>query len=127
VEADQPLWAGALFGFEVAVAEGARAATTYRPLPTSPALERDVALVVPDGITAATVEATLRERLAPLLEGLGVFDHYQGPGIPPGTRSLAWHLTFRAADRTLREQEVDALMTAALQALGPHGVRQRES
>jgi phenylalanyl-tRNA synthetase beta chain len=119
------LWAGAVYGFEVAVAEGVRPAAVYHPLPTSPALERDVALVVPDGVSAATVEDALRERLAPLLESLGVFDLYQGPGIPPGTRSLAWHLTFRAADRTLREQEVDALMTAALQALESQGVRQR--
>jgi phenylalanyl-tRNA synthetase beta chain len=127
VEADQPPWAGALYGFEVAVAEGPRPAAAYRPLPTSPALERDLALVVPEGVTAATVEETLRGRLAPLLEDLGVFDHYRGPGIPPGTRSLAWHLTFRAAGRTLREQEVDALMSAALQALESQGVRQRES
>ena len=126
VEADRPVWAGPLYGFEVAVAEGLRSAVSYRPLPTSPALERDLALVVPDGVTAAAVEAILRARLAPLLEALALFDHYRGPGIPPGTRSLAWHLTFRAADRTLREKEVDELMTFALTALGPQDVRQRE-
>lgn len=127
LDSDRPVWAGGLFGFEVQVAEGPRSAVSYRPLPTSPALERDVALVVPDGLTAEAVTATLRERLAPLLEDLSLFDHYRGAGISPGTRSLAWHLTFRAADRTLREKEVDELMTVALKALGAHGVRQRES
>jgi phenylalanyl-tRNA synthetase beta chain len=127
LEADRPVWAGPLFGFEVAVAESERPTVTYRPLPTSPALERDLALVVPDAMTAANVEAVLREPLGPLLESLSLFDHYRGPGIPAGTRSLAWHLTFRAADRTLREKEVDDRMKAALQVLEPHGVRQRES
>ena len=127
LEADRPLWAGALFGFEVAVSEERRPFEPYRPLPTSPALERDLALVVPDGVTAAVVEAALRQHLGPLLETLSVFDHYRGPGIPAGTRSLAWHLTFRAADRTLREKDVDDLMKAALKALGSQDVRQRES
>ena len=127
LEADRPVWAGPLFGFEVAVSEVERPAVTYRPLPTSPALERDLALVVPDGVTAAAVELVLRQSLGVLLEDAGLFDHYQGPGIPAGTRSLAWHLTFRAADRTLREKEVDDLLKAALAALGAHGVRQRES
>ncbi len=127
LEADRPVWAGALFGFEVAVSEGERPAVSYRPLPTSPALERDLALVVPDGVTAAAIEAVLRESLGMLLESASLFDHYRGPGIPAGTRSLAWHLTFRAADRTLREKEVDDVMKAALTTLGPLGVRQRES
>jgi phenylalanyl-tRNA synthetase beta chain len=127
LEADRPLWAGALFGFEVAVSEEPRPFVPYRPLPTSPALERDVALVVPDGVTAAAVEAALRQHLGPLLETLSVFDHYRGPGIAAGTRSLAWHLTFRAADRTLREKDVDDVMKAALKALGSQDVRQRES
>lgn len=127
VEADRPPWASPLHGFEVAVADGARPAVTYRPLPTSPALERDLALVVPDGVTAEAVEAILRARLGPLLENVTAFDHYRGPGIPPGTRGLAWHLTFRAADRTLREKDVDELMAAALKALELQGVRQRES
>jgi phenylalanyl-tRNA synthetase beta chain len=56
-----------------------------------------------------------------------LFDHYRGPGIAPGARSLAWHLTFRAPDRTLREKDIDDLMNAALDALRSKDVRQRES
>jgi phenylalanyl-tRNA synthetase beta chain len=127
LEADRPVWAGALLGFEVRVAEGAATMEQYRPLPGSPALERDVALVVPDGVLAQDVAAVLRGALGPLLERMELFDHYRGPGIAPGARSLAWHLTFRAPDRTLREKDIDDLMNAALDALRSKDVRQRES
>jgi phenylalanyl-tRNA synthetase beta chain len=126
LEADRPVWAGALYGFEVRLSDATRAPSPYRALPTSPALERDVALVVPDGVPAGAVEQVLRTELGALLESLQVFDHYRGAGIPPGTRSLAWHLTFRAADRTLREKDVDDVLKRAVQALGAQGVRQRE-
>jgi phenylalanyl-tRNA synthetase beta chain len=126
LDADRPVWAAPLFGFEVLIAEGARPPVTYRSLPVSPALERDVALIVPDSVPADEVEATLRTALQPLLEDLALFDVYRGPGIPDGARSLAWHLTFRAADRTLREKEVDDLMAAALDTLKRHDVRRRE-
>jgi phenylalanyl-tRNA synthetase beta chain len=126
LDADRPVWAAPLLGFEVRVAEHPPAASAYQPLPVSPALERDVALVVPDGTTSEAVEATLRGRLGPLLERVALFDQYRGPGIQAGARSLAWHLTFRAPDRTLREKEVDALMKDALDALKATGVRQRE-
>jgi phenylalanyl-tRNA synthetase beta chain len=55
-----------------------------------------------------------------------LFDHYRGAGIAAGSRSLAWHLTFRAPDRTLREKDIDHVMHAALDALKALGVRQRE-
>jgi phenylalanyl-tRNA synthetase beta chain len=37
-----------------------------------------------------------------------VFDVYTGKGVPEGQKSLAFALTFRAADRTLTDDEVNA-------------------
>jgi phenylalanyl-tRNA synthetase beta chain len=127
LEADRPVWAAPLLGFETRVADGPRPAPRYRPLPTTPPVERDVALVVPEAVAAAEVERVLTDALGPLLERLAVFDQYRGPAVPAGTRSLAWHLTFRAPDRTLREKEVDERLMTALTSLRPLGVRQRES
>jgi len=45
------------------------------------------------------------------LEGVNVFDVYQGKGLPDGTKSLAYSLVFRAADRTLTDDEVNAVFT----------------
>ena len=128
VEADAPVWAGALLGFEVALEASERPFVQYRALPVMPAVERDLALVLPAGVTAAAVEAVLRRESGALLERLAAFDEYTGAGLPAGARSVAWHLSFRDPARTLREKEVDDLLGAALRALeGELDVRRRES
>ena len=128
LEADAPVWAGPLFGFEVRLAASESNLVAYRPLPLQPPVERDLALVLPPGVTAADVSHVLRRTVGPLLERLEVFDEYRGPGIPVGQRGVAWHCTFRDPERTLRERDVDALLTRGLEALeGELGVRRRES
>jgi len=128
LEADAPVWAAPLFGFEVRLAAAERDPVGYRPLPLQPPVERDVALVLPPGVTAAQVSDVLRRTVGPLLERLEVFDEYRGPGIPAGHRSVAWHCTFRDPQRTLRERDVDALLARGLEVLeGELGVRRRES
>ena len=128
LEADAPVWAAPLFGFEVRLAAAERDLVGYRALPLQPPVERDVALVLPPGVTAAQVSDVLRRAAGPLLERLEVFDEYRGPGIPAGHRGVAWHCTFRDPERTLRERDVDALLARGLAALeGELGVRRRES
>jgi phenylalanyl-tRNA synthetase beta chain len=127
LEADAPVWAAPLFGLEVRLALTDRAPVVYRPLPVQPPVERDVALVLPLGVSAGQVAAVLRRAVGPLLERLEVFDEYRGPGIPAGQRGVAWHCTFRHPERTLREPEVDAALTRGLAALEDElGVRRRE-
>ena len=127
LEADAPVWGAPLYGFELRLTVEDRVPVTYRPLPVQPAVERDLALVLPAGLTAAQVEDVLRRAMGPLLERLQVFDEYRGPGILQGHRSVAWHCTFRDPVRTLREAEVDALEKRGLAALEEElGVRRRE-
>jgi phenylalanyl-tRNA synthetase beta chain len=126
LEADAPVWAAPLFGFEVRLTVGDSPAVRYRPLPTTPAVERDLALVLPPGVTAAAVAELLWRHAGPLLDTLTVFDEYRGPGILAEHRSVAWHCSFRDPSRTLRENEVDTILAAALQALEAElGVRRR--
>src|SRR5437879_3377972 len=128
LEADAPVWAAPLFGFEVRLDAGARDVVAYRPLPLQPPVERDLARELPPGLTAAQVSDVLRRTVGPLLERLEVFDEYRGPGIPGGHRGVAWHCSFRDPERTLRERDVDALLARGLVALeGELGVRRRES
>src|SRR5947208_15441196 len=128
LEADAPVWAAPLFGFEVRLAAAQPDLGVYRSLPLQPPVERDLALVLPPGVTAAQVSDVLRRTVAPLLERLEGFDEYRGPGLPPGHRSVAWHCTFRDPERTLRERDVDALLARGLEAVeGELGVRRRES
>jgi phenylalanyl-tRNA synthetase beta chain len=126
--ADRPAWAGRLYGFELALAVAAPPVTRMRALPAWPAVQIDVALVLPDGLGAAEVEATLREGAGPLLETLWPFDEYRGAPLAAGTRSVAWRLVFRAPDRTLREAEAEAAVASALEDVERrHGVRRREA
>jgi phenylalanyl-tRNA synthetase beta chain len=127
LEADRPVWAGPVFGFEVRLGMMARPPVRYRALALHPPVERDVALVLPPGVTAAQVAAVLRRELGPLLERLEEFDEYRGPGIPAGHRSVAWHASFRDPERTLRERDVEAWLKRGVAALeGELGVRRRE-
>jgi phenylalanyl-tRNA synthetase beta chain len=89
----------------------------FRPLPDQPPVDRDLALVVGRGVMAATLATTIRDAAGPLLERLEPFDVYQGPGIAPDARSVAFRLRFRARDRTLTVTEVDALMDRILERL----------
>jgi len=126
--ADRPAWGGRLFGFELEVEAVPAAPVRVKPLPAWPAVEQDVALVLPDGLAAAEVEASLKAGAGELLETLWPFDEYRGAPLLPGTRSVAWRLVFRAAGRTLRDAEVEAAVTAALREVERrHGVRRREA
>ena len=126
--ADRPAWGARVFGFELALSPAAREPLKIRQLPAWPAVAQDVALVLPDGLAAVEVEASLRVGAGPLLESLLVFDEYRGAPLAAGQRSVAWRLVFRAADRTLRDQEVEAAVTRALAEVERrHGVRRREA
>lgn len=91
-----------------------------------PAAHSDVALVVGQGVPAAAVEASLRAGAGDLLESVRLFDVYSGDQLEAGQRSLAFRLVFRAPDRTLKTEEVNALRDAAVQrAATDHGAAQR--
>ena len=65
--------------------------------------------------------ADIRSASGELLDGLRLFDVYEGKGIPEGFRSLAYTLSYRAAERTLRDEEVDGAHNALREALAGKG------
>ena len=79
-----------------------------------PAVFQDVALIVDDGVAAQSVVDAVREGAGELLEDVRLFDVYTGPQIGEGRKSLAMALRFRAADRTLTEDEASAARDAAV-------------
>jgi phenylalanyl-tRNA synthetase beta chain len=91
----------------------------YQPLPTQPAVVRDLSLVLPAGVTAAAIEDVLRRAGGSLLERLEVLDEYRGPGLQEGTRGVTWRCRFRDPEgtRTLTDREVDALLSRMLKPL----------
>lgn len=96
--------------FQLEVAALARVAQPfplYTPLPRYPAVYRDVALVLDASVPAAVVTEALYRRGAPWLVEARLFDVYTGEQIPPGKRSLAFHLVYRDPNRTLTDEAVD--------------------
>jgi phenylalanyl-tRNA synthetase beta chain len=63
-----------------------------------------------------------------LLESVLVESDYRGPELPAGKRSVAFRLRFRALDRTLRDNEVDAVEARMLAALASElGIQRRDA
>jgi len=92
----------------------ARDVTPGPEFSTYPLAKEDVALIVGEAITAAAVEAALREGAGGLLESIRLFDVYTGEQVGAGRKSLAFALRFRAPDRTLTEEETAAARDAAV-------------
>jgi phenylalanyl-tRNA synthetase beta chain len=85
-----------------------------------PVATQDVALLVPESVPAADVEAALVEGVGQseyqgLLEEVRLFDVYTGEQAGPGRKSLAYALRFRAPDRTLTVEETTAARDAAVE------------
>ena len=89
----------------------------YHPLPKFPASTRDIAVLVDDGIPAASMQASVEKAAGSILETVKLFDVYKGENIPDGKKSVAYSLILRAPDRTLTDEECDKAMKAAISAL----------
>ncbi len=115
---------------KLAAASAAR--KRYADFSLQPAALRDLALVVPVATSAGEVQKALAKSAraavgnAFALEAVSVFDVYLGKGLPEGTKSLAFSLVFRAPDRTLTDDEVNAVFTKIqeeLLATTPYQIR----
>lgn len=83
-----------------------------------PAVFQDISVIVADDIAAAAVVDAVRDGAGELLEDVRLFDVYTGPQIGEGRKSLTLALRFRAADRTLTEDEASAARDAAVAVAG---------
>jgi phenylalanyl-tRNA synthetase beta chain len=97
-------------GFEIDLAPLVSASPlgeeTYEDVISYPAVHQDVAVVVDEAVPAAEVRSAVLEGGGELLRSAEVFDLYRGEQLGERRKSLALRLTFRAADRTLTDEEV---------------------
>ncbi len=92
----------------------------YEPVPRMPAALRDLALVVPDDEEhdASTLTTAVEQAAGDELASVEVFDVYEDPErLGAGNKQIALRLTFRHPERTLTDDEVDALMRTITQRL----------
>ena len=104
----------------------------FQPFSLQPAALRDLAVLVDTATPAAEVQKTIAKIARATtakdfeLEGVRVFDVYAGKGMPEGKKSLGFTLAYRAAERTLTDDEVNGAFTALqekLSATTPYTIR----
>jgi len=89
----------------------------YKPLPKFPAVTRDIAVIVDDGIPVRSIEKIIIGKAGRIFEEAKLFDVYRGKQVPEGKKSVAYSITFRAHDRTLTDEEVNRAMEKITKAL----------
>ena len=85
----------------------------HSAISNQPASAKDLALIVEESVLASQVQNDVAKFAKKATQGFDcesvrVFDVYQGEGLSSGNKSLALSMTFRAADRTLKDKEVNA-------------------
>lgn len=89
----------------------------YKQLPKYPAVTRDMAMLLDDGINVYEIEKIIKKCSGNILEGYKLFDVYKGAQIPHGKKSVAYSVTFRAEDRTLTDDEINEVFNKILSKL----------
>lgn len=87
------------------------------PISRYPSVRRDLAVVVPESVTAAQVREVARATAGPDLWDTVIFDVYRGKGLKSGTKSLAIGLILQKISRTLKDKEADAIVARVVEAL----------
>ena len=90
---------------------------SFKPLPQFPGSRRDVAMLVPEATTHDAVLQAVKQAKPANLESVELFDVFRGKNVPAGQKSLAYAFTYRAADKTLTDADVNAAHAKAVDAL----------
>ncbi|MBI2832944.1 MAG: phenylalanine--tRNA ligase subunit beta [Acidobacteria bacterium] len=122
----EPVYVGEIDIDRIAAFEARRGGIRVEPLPRYPSVVRDLSVVIDGTLPAAAVRGTIRAVAPPTLVAVREFARYQGKGIPEGSVSLSFRLTFQSRERTLTDVEVqeafDLLVARLTEA---HGARLR--
>ena len=97
----------------------------YVEIAKYPASTRDLALLCDKNIYVGDIEKIIRASAGDNLEKCELFDVYEGENIADGKKSVAYALSFRAADRNLTGEEVNAAVDSVLAALKDKGIEIR--
>jgi phenylalanyl-tRNA synthetase beta chain len=113
---------GPVLAFELivdALPEPKKKATKTKPaleLSQLMPLSRDFAFVVADDVAASDLTKAVAGADKALITQVRVFDVYQGPGVPDGSKSVAIEVLLQPRDKTLTEAEIEALSAKVVAA-----------
>ncbi len=97
----------------------------FVPLPKFPVVQRDLALLVDEGLLCGDLTAAMRKACARLTD-VKLFDVYRGEQIEKGKQSMAFSLTFTPADHAFTDEEIEQFVATILKKMEKQfGVTQR--
>ncbi|HEY1663956.1 MAG TPA: phenylalanine--tRNA ligase subunit beta [Verrucomicrobiae bacterium] len=91
-------------------------AKSFKALPQFPAIRRDVAMLVPEATTHASVLQAVKQAKATNLESVELFDVFRGKNVGEGQKSLAYAFIYRSPEKTLTDAEVNTAHAKILDA-----------
>lgn len=89
----------------------------YKEISKFPNIKKDLAVVVDKNVTAQEIGMNIKKFAGSLLENYEVFDVYTGEGVAENKKSVAFSLTFGKQDRTLTDEEINAVMEKIVEGL----------
>jgi phenylalanyl-tRNA synthetase beta chain len=98
----------------VALSAGERG---YQAISKYPSITRDIAIIIPQETRMTAVADVIENIGGELLFDANLFDVYDGAELGENKSSLAFHLIFQSAERTLKDSEIDAIMERIISAL----------
>ena len=109
-----------VFIAEIVLDETAKAAVledSYMPVPRFPTSSRDVSILCDKSLESAALEAAMEEKGGSLLKRVDLLDLYEGEKLPAGKKSLTYTLDYGRDDRTITDDEVEAVHAGIKQAI----------
>ena len=82
----------------------------FTPLPRTMPVQRDLALLVDRTVTFDQIQRAVAESEKRLLRNVTLFDVYEGKNLPEGKKSYAISITLQDDERTLVDQQIEAVM-----------------
>ena len=93
---------------------------SFKPLPSFPAIQRDVAMLVPETTSHEAVLQVVKQAKPANLEFVELFDVFRGKNVPPSQKSMAYAFTYRSSERTLTDAEVNTAHEKLVARLKQH-------
>ena len=89
----------------------------FTEIPKYPAVSRDLALLIDQGVEFAQIEQIARQTEKKLLKKVELFDVYEGKNLPAGKKSYAVNFILQDAEKTMGDKQIDAVMQKLIQNL----------
>ncbi len=93
---------------------------SFKPLPSFPAIQRDVAMLMPEATSHEAVLQVVKQAKPANLESVELFDVFRGKNVPPSQKSMAYAFTYRSPERTLTDAEVNTAHEKLVAQLKQH-------